>query len=192
MRTIAVSNYKGGVGKTTTAVNLATIYAGRGLRTLLVDLDPAGVGDRLLRALRAHGTGGPRSRGASLRKRARRALGFRDGDGEPAAVVPSTIDARRPERAASARAAPALRAETTARRTYDVCIVDCSPTMKRLAFNAYLAAAGEGMVIVPVKLDSTVMRGTALTVSAIELHLVTRCASPRPSGGYFGPAFPGS
>ena len=51
---------------------------------------------------------------------------------------------------------------------YDVCIVDCSPTMKRLAFNAYLAAAGEGMVIVPVKLDSTVMRGTALTVSAIE------------------------
>jgi len=51
---------------------------------------------------------------------------------------------------------------------YDVCIVDCSPTMKRLAFNAYLAAAGDGMVIVPVKLDSTVMRGTALTVSAIE------------------------
>ena len=46
--------------------------------------------------------------------------------------------------------------------------VDCSPTMKRLAFNAYLAAAGDGMVIVPVKLDSTVMRGTALTVSAIE------------------------
>ena len=51
---------------------------------------------------------------------------------------------------------------------YDVCIVDCSPTMKRLAFNAYLAAAGDGMVIVPVKLDSTVMRGTALTVRAIE------------------------
>lgn len=50
---------------------------------------------------------------------------------------------------------------------YDIAIIDCSPTMKRLAFNAYLAAADSGMVLVPVKLDSTVMRGTALTVNAI-------------------------
>ena len=51
---------------------------------------------------------------------------------------------------------------------YDVAIIDCSPTMKRLAFNAYLAAADSGMVVIPVKLDSTVMRGTALTVNAIQ------------------------
>ena len=49
---------------------------------------------------------------------------------------------------------------------YDIAIVDCSPVMKRLAFNAYLAAADGGLVIVPVKLDSSVMRGTALTVNA--------------------------
>ena len=40
MRTIDISNYKGDVGKTTTAVNLAPTFAARGLRTPLVDLDP--------------------------------------------------------------------------------------------------------------------------------------------------------
>lgn len=40
MRVVAVMNYKGGVGKTTLTANLGAVAAARGLRVLLIDLDP--------------------------------------------------------------------------------------------------------------------------------------------------------
>ena len=163
MRTIAISNYTGCVGKTTTAVNLAAIFAARGLRTLLVDLDPQASATDFF---------GLYDRAASERRTSVELLyggapveEVAYAAGENLDVVASTIDLV-DQNEMLLREQRLKFALDDASASYDVCLIDCSPVMRRLAFNAYLAAAEGGMVVIPVKLDSTVMRGTALTVEA--------------------------
>lgn len=155
MKTLAVSNYKGGVGKTTTAVNLATIYAKQGLRVLLIDLDPqASATDYFGLYDQAHDA--HRSSVELLYQNAAIDDVAFETDVEKLSVVASTIELV-DQNELLLREQRLRFALDDCDDRYDICIVDCSPTMKRLAFNAYLAAAGNGMVIVPVKLDSTVM-----------------------------------
>lgn len=166
MRTLAVSNYKGGVGKTTTAVNLAAIYAARGLRVLLIDLDPqASATDYFGLYDRAAADG--RTSIQLLYENAPVSEVAYETEIFNLSVVPSIIELT-DQNELILREQRLRFALDDCAGDYDVTIIDCSPTMKRLAFNAYLAAADSGMVVIPVKLDSTVMRGTALTVNAIQ------------------------
>lgn len=178
MRTLAVSNYKGGVGKTTTAVNLAAIYAARGLRVLLIDLDPqASATDYFGLYDRAAADG--RTSIQLLYENAPVSEVAYETEIPNLSVVPSIIELT-DQNELMLREQRLRFALDDCAGDYDVAIIDCSPTMKRLAFNAYLAAADSGMVVIPVKLDGSVMRGTALTVNATRAISDTlRMSTPR-------------
>ena len=162
MRTIAISNYKGGVGKTTTAVNLASIYASQGKRVLLIDLDPQASATDFFGLYERAAAEDRTSIELLYGGRPVSELAY-ETDTEGLSVIPSTIELV-DQNELLLREQRLKFALDDASEDYDVCLIDCSPVMKRLAFNAYLAAADNGLVVIPVKLDSTVMRGTALTV----------------------------
>lgn len=177
MRTIAISNYKGGVGKTTTAVNLASVLSTRGKRVLLIDLDPQASATDYY---------GLYDKGKSEKRTSVELLygGAAVDDiaypveGTTLSVIPSIIELV-DQNELLLREQRLKFALDDADGDYDIAIIDCSPVLKRLAFNAYLAAADGGIIIVPVKLDSTVMRGTALTVEATK-SIAEALRLPRP------------
>lgn len=166
MRTLAINNYKGGVGKTTTAVNLASIYARQGKHVLLIDLDPQASATDFFGAYAEAEANGTSSVGLLYQNRPVSEIVHETGVPN-LSLIPSTIELV-DQNELVLREQRLKFALDDASDDYDIAILDCSPVMKRLAFNAYLAAAEDGCVIIPVKLDATVMRGTALTISAIQ------------------------
>jgi chromosome partitioning protein len=180
VRTIAIVNQKGGCGKTTTAINLAAIYARRGLRTLLVDMDP--------QSHCAAGLGVPEARiehtiGQALL--ADHSRGF-----DPATLVwevnrnlwlaPSTM-------ALAALEAPGgglhalpdkdRRLEsllTAIAPHYDRCLIDCSPTVGLLTFNA-LRSCRE--TLIPVETGFFSLRGAEKQWNTIQ-RLIQRIGRP--------------
>ncbi|WP_081499747.1 ParA family protein [Brevibacterium ravenspurgense] len=165
-RIIAIVNQKGGVGKTTTSINLGAALAEYGRRVLLVDFDPQG-------ALSVGLGINPHSVDQSvysllMNSRLDPHDVVQSTDVEGIDVLPANIDLSAAEvqlvgevgrERALDRALQKLAPE------YDVILVDCQPSLGLLTVNALSAAHG---VIIPLETEFFALRGVALLVESIE------------------------
>ncbi|MBD0349401.1 MAG: ParA family protein [Thermoleophilia bacterium] len=159
----ALANQKGGVGKTTTAVNVAACLAQAGERTLVVDLDPQANATSGLGVRRHEASSGDLLDGAPLDAVAV-ATRFTNLDVVPARPELAGAAAELGRRAASERyLADAL---APARANYAFVFVDCPPSLGPLTVNA-LAAADR--VLVPVQAEYYAMEGLAQLLQTISL-----------------------
>jgi chromosome partitioning protein len=166
-RVITVANQKGGVGKTTSAVNLAVAMAQHGLRVLVVDLDPQGNASTAFDI--AHTSGIPSSYDVLLGNHTMAEVA-QSVDGLPGlACCPATIDLAGAEIelvSVVAREMRLQRALAPVEADYDYVLIDCPPSLGLLTLNAMVAA---GEVLIPIQCEFYALEGLSQLLSNIDL-----------------------
>lgn len=184
VRTIAIINQKGGCGKTTTAINLAAVFARRGFRTLLIDMDPqshcaAGLGipekcierdvtDALLtpesRPIDADRLIWRVARNLDLVPSRMRLAGLEAARGGLADAPDKEGRLRRALQRLDATTPPDGESLPNQRHRYDVCLIDCPPSIGLLTYNALVASRE---ILIPVETSFFSLKGAGKQVNTV-------------------------
>lgn len=168
-RVLTVSNQKGGVGKTTTAVNIAAALASGGLKVLVVDNDPQGNASTALGV--EHRAGTPSVYDAIVDERPLREVVQPCPDVDGLYVAPATIDLAGAEIELVSLVARENRLKLAldaylAEEEYDYVLIDCPPSLGLLTVNGFVAA---NEVMIPIQCEYYALEGLSQLLKNVEL-----------------------